>query len=357
MVGCPAPRVPEERTDERSFIGLMAGGGGAGARSSQAAARLGYTHPMRRPTALFCASLALGLNLHCAVGPSLDAGLDAGPDRPDAESIFRDAGPPDSGALDGAVTADAGTDAGAPLMDGGLMDGGSDSGMQDASVDGGSSDAGPGVTCPALAPGHTIALDATSDFDKFLPEARVSLGGSVGADDGLVITWDQDYLYGALRSPVFADDSRPLHLYLEVRDALPAAAPAAGKEYDGLTAQLPFAATHLVAIRRVSELGGAGAYNGVYTPAGGWTTVATPLTDGAQVFAEGTGIVAFRVPWTALGCAAAIRLTAHVVNGPVPANEWKDFTPSSTTPWASPGGGYYEIDLTGPPAVTGWTLR
>ena len=55
---------------------------------------------------------------------------------------------------------------------------------------------------------------------------------------------------------------------------------------------------------------------------------------------------------------APMAMTAHVVYAQ-PANEWKDFVPLSTTPWmarsAGMTGGFYEIDLTGAPAATGWT--
>ena len=85
----------------------------------------------------------------------------------------------------------------------------------------------------------------------------------------------------------------------------------------------------------------------------------TPLT----VFAEGTTTLSVRVPWSAIGCVDTIRLTAHVVNGPVAGNEWKDFVPLGAQPWGGmtvptmPAGTYYEIDLTADPAVTGWLER
>jgi len=63
------------------------------------------------------------------------------------------------------------------------------------------------------------------------------------------------------------------------------------------------------------------------------------------------------VPWNAIGnCPTHLRLAVHVVHA-VSANEWKDLVPSTHTPWQSPGGGYYEIDLSGAPAVTSWSLR
>jgi hypothetical protein len=64
-----------------------------------------------------------------------------------------------------------------------------------------------------------------------------------------------------------------------------------------------------------------------------------------------------RVPWSALGgCPAQMRFALHVVHA-VAGNEWKDLVPSTHTPWLTPGGGYYEIDLTAPAAVASWQLR
>ncbi len=311
--------------------------------------------------------IVLGLvgSVGCAQGSPMDAGFDAARDRPDAESIFRDAGPDagpvdagetdDAGPADGGAVDDAGPMDGGALDDAGLMDGGSDAGFDAGGSDAGPTDAGIG-TCPSLDVGHTLSLDGAGDLAKFSAAQRLLASGSVGAADEYGITWDRDYLYVALTSPVFADGLRPLHVYLEVRASLGSAMRSVGKEYDGLTPQLPFTATHVIAVRRTSASGGP-AYNGVYTPGAGWTTLAMELRDGVDVFSEGTSVVSVRVPWSLLGCASAIRLTSHVVNGPVAGNEWKDFVPSTTEPWMSPGGGYYEIDLTADPAVTGWSLR
>ena len=294
----------------------------------------------------------------CAKGSPIDAGFDAARDRPDAQSIFRDAGP----AVDDAGADDGGVDAGAPEDAGGMDAGGMDAGGTDAGgTDAGGPDAGPmgvdagtGETCPSLNMGHTPTLDGSGDLAEFGAAQLITADGPVGSADTYGITWDRDYLYIALSSPVFADGLRPLHIYVEARATLSAAAPTAGKEYDGLTAELPFSATHLIAVRRST---GSPPYNGIYGPGGGWTTRLMGLVDGTDVFSEGTDMVSVRVPWSTLGCANAIRLTAHVVNGPIAGNEWKDFIPSTTTPWMAPGGGYHEIDLTADPAVTGWTLR
>ena len=295
----------------------------------------------------------------CAVGmPPPDGGHDAGRMPFDAGSD--DSGPmgDDAGPDAGPIGDDGGIDAGA---DGGGVDASSDAGA-DAGRDAGASDAGPaGPTCPGHHVGDTIALDGSSDLAKYPASQRLTPGGPLGGSDEYAITWDRDYLYITLVSGAFSDGFKPIHLYLEVRPSLSPAAASTGKEYSSLTAELPFTATHLVALRRTSLSGGV-LYNGVYTPGGAWTTLAVALRDGVDVWAEGTSALSARVPWSVLGCAASIRLTTHVVNGPIFLNEWKDFLPLTATPWstmppATPGGGYYEIDLTADPAVSGWTER
>ena len=159
-------------------------------------------------------------------------------------------------------------------------------------------------------------------------------------------------------SGAFASEFKPVHVYLEAATSLGTATAADGKPYDSLTAELPFDATHLIAFRR-TNLGGDGvAYNGVYVPGGSanWETRVFALEAGTSAWvAAGNDAMSVRVPWSALGCPTVLRLTAHVVNGPVVANEWKDFIPLSTTPWTEPGGGYYEIDLSADPDVATWT--
>jgi hypothetical protein len=130
-----------------------------------------------------------------------------------------------------------------------------------------------------------------------------------------------------------------------------------GKPYGGLTPQLPFTPTHLIAVRRTSDSGTGGPYDGVYTPASSWGDRATPLAEGVDYWIAGDHhTIAVRVPWTALGCPSRLRLSAHVVHGAV-ANEWKDIVPTTATPWTVSGGAFYEIDLSGDPAISGWTLR
>ncbi len=72
------------------------------------------------------------------------------------------------------------------------------------------------------------------------------------------------------------------------------------------------------------------------------------------VSADGSTL-SIKTPWAALGgCPTALRLDLHVVHA-VTGNEWKDLVPATHTPWQVPGGGYFEIDLTGSSAVASWT--
>lgn len=289
-------------------------------------------------------------------GPRADAGtvpgFDAGPDDADGGPDDADGGPDDD--------AGAAEDAGGP--DGGPMDAGpTDAGGLDAGVDAGTDAGAAGPTCPALDPGDTLALDGSGDLAKYASSQILSVGGTVGSADEYGITWDQDYLYVTLESPVFADGFRPVHVYLEARASLAAPAHSMGKQYDGLTPRLPFDATHLIAVRPTSVADGI-AYNGVYTPGASWTTFERELIDGVDVWAGGTSALSVRVPWAALGvCPTTLRMTAHVVNGMIAANEWKDFIPLGAQPWGGMSGGdpgeHFEIDLTADPAVSGWTVR
>ena len=110
-----------------------------------------------------------------------------------------------------------------------------------------------------------------------------------------------------------------------------------------------------VHVRRVSDAG-PGAYNGVFVPSDGWTTRTLALDDATFASAD-QRTLSVSVQWSALGgCPTSLRLALHVVHGAL-ANEWKDLVPTTHTPWQMPGGGYYEIDLTASPAVSGWSLR
>ncbi len=206
----------------------------------------------------------------------------------------------------------------------------------------------------AISANPAPAVDGVGDLDDYPAAQRLAPGAMLGTDQ-VGVTWDATNLYVTVGSTAFDAEYEPLHLYLEAGTALAAAVPGSGKEYSGLVPMLPFTPTHLVAARRTN---GVDLYDGVYTPAAGFTTKTTPLDPSTHVFAAADHhALSVVVPWSALGgCPTSLRLALHVVHA-VSANEWKDLVPASHTPWLAPGGGFYEIDLTGAPAVAGWTLR
>ncbi len=216
-------------------------------------------------------------------------------------------------------------------------------------------DAPPDAGC-AISNGVSPMIDGIHDLADYPTAQHVSLGAMLGADDA-AIAWDRQRLYITVASTAWASAYLPLHVYVEAATTLGTAAPSQGKEYGGLVPQVPFSPTHLIAARRVSD-SGSGPYDAVYVPTSSWTTQQTPLAAGSDVFVSSDQAqLSVQVPWTALGgCPSSLRLVVHVVNG-VTGNEWKDLVPTSHTPWLAPGGGYYEIDLTGEPAVASWTLR
>ncbi|NVB81337.1 MAG: hypothetical protein HOV81_23275 [Kofleriaceae bacterium] len=206
----------------------------------------------------------------------------------------------------------------------------------------------------AIAAGLTPTLDGTDDMAEYPAAQQVTPGAMLGTDVA-AIAWDDAKLYVTVASTAFEQAYEPLHIYVEAGTTLGAATPANGKEYGGLVPALPFSPTHLIAVRRVSD-SGTGGYNGVFVPGDGWT--ARTLDLDASTFASADlHTLSVSVPWSALGtCPTHTRLALHVVHGAV-ANEWKDLVPGTHTPWLAPGGGFYEIDLTAPPAVSGWSLR
>lgn len=221
------------------------------------------------------------------------------------------------------------------------------SSMTDAAIDG-------GAPCP-ISTGQTITLDGAGDLAEYPASQRMFPGAQVAAADEVAITWDPTYLYVTVRSEAFSTGDRPFHLYLETGTALLAPQPSRGKEYSQALPYLPFTGTQLIAIRGTSDFG-TGPYNGVYmdTAAQPWTTQ-TMLLD--RFVSSDLRTLSTAVPWTALGgCPTTMRLALHVVNGSI-GMEWKDLVPTTHTPWMSPGGGYYEISLTGSPAISGWALH
>lgn len=315
-----------------------------------------------RSTACF-AVLALAL-AGCAAGDTdtRDAGRDAQAVQPDS-GPRDDAGGGDAGVVDDAAVEE---DAAIPGDDAG-RDGGTT--PTDAGLDATVPPADGGAGCPGIHAGDTISLDGTGDLATYPAEQVIMpFAQYVPSADTFGITWDAEHLYVTLITDGFMGtdgEANPLHVYVEASTgALGTVTPGTGKEYDGLTPVFEFTPTHVIAVRRTSDIGGSGPYNGVYTPTASWTTRSTPLVAGTDYWSrpDGGGI-SVRVPWSALGCPARIRLSAHVVNGPVAGAEWKDVLPAGATPWgastspptSTPGGSYYEIDLSADPAISGWT--
>jgi hypothetical protein len=239
---------------------------------------------------------------------------------PDDASVVSDATRPDAAMVDATtVTADAPVDAGC-----------------------------------AISSGTPLVLDGMDDLAKYPVSQRLSPGAMLGTDQAAV-AWTETHLYVTMVSSAFTAAYVPLHVYVETGALLSASTAVQGKEYGGLTPALPFSPTHLIGVRRISD-GGTGDYNSVFGPASGWQTRVLALESDTFVSTDHRTL-SVRAPWSALGgCPTAMRLALHVVHGQA-ANEWKDLVPTTHTPWQMPGGGYYEIDLTGAQAVADWTLR
>jgi hypothetical protein len=204
--------------------------------------------------------------------------------------------------------------------------------------------------------GPPLVLDGNGDLAKYAPEQHVPLGAMLGADDA-ALTWDASRLYVTMTSDAFASSFEPIHVYLETGAQLAAPQPAAGKEYGGLIANLPFTPTHLLGARQVDD-SGTGPYDAVFLPDAAWTTREMPLVPGTDVFVSPDHrTISMQAAWSALGgCPTSVRVAFHVVHG-VAGNEWKDLAPTTHTPWLASGGGFYEIDLTGVQAVSTWTMH
>lgn len=210
-----------------------------------------------------------------------------------------------------------------------------------------------------ISTGDSPRLDGTDDLAEYPAVQRLTLGAPLNAGDEAAITWNATSFFATFTSDAFRDGAfEPVHLYVEASSILLAPVASVGKEYASLSPGLPFSATHLIALRRTSDSGLGGPYNGVYSPAGSWATRTTPLNTGTDVFTSADGrTISVRVPWSALGgCPTRMRLVAHIVHAEV-ANEWKATVPSTHTPWMPSGGAFYDIDLTGDPAVSGWVVR
>jgi hypothetical protein len=209
----------------------------------------------------------------------------------------------------------------------------------------------------AISSGVTPMLGGSDDLAAYPSAQQVPLGATMGSD-GAAIAWDADKLYITASSPAFTDPYTPLHVYIQTGGDLGGAVPSQGKQYSNLTPALPFTPTFLVAVRRTSNSGTDGPYDGIYVPANAWNTPVTPLESTTDVFAsEDDRTLSVQVAWQALGgCPTTLRLVMHVVNA-VAGSDWTDVAPTTHTPWQSPGGGYYQADLTGSAAIADWMVN
>jgi hypothetical protein len=210
-----------------------------------------------------------------------------------------------------------------------------------------------------VAPSPLLTFDGADDVSKLDAAQHLApLGAPSQAWSQAGIDWDADSLYVAFVSAAFDDPFKPVMIYIEAADTLSAATPAQGVEYSNQTAQLPFTPTHLISARRTSDSGATdGPWNGVWRAEGGLLTRALRLTPNAGWWvAADNHTLSLRIPRAVFDGATKLRVVAHVVNA-APANEWKDTLPATHTPWVAGGGGYFELDLSGPHPVSGWTLR
>jgi hypothetical protein len=208
----------------------------------------------------------------------------------------------------------------------------------------------------AIAAGMTPLLGGSDDLTAYGSADQIAPGAPLGSD-GAAITWDATNLYVTVESDAFEDAFEPMHVYLQTGSMLGSAVPSTGKEYSNLTPQLPFTANYLVAARQTSDSGMDGPYDGVYMPGSAWDDQALVLGGSNVLVSPDDRTISVIVPWAALGgCPTAMRMTWHVVNA-VAGNEWKELVPSTATPWQAPGGGYYDVDLTQPPAVASFVLN
>ena len=222
----------------------------------------------------------------------------------------------------------------------------------DAAIDGTkvTADAAVDAGCPISA-GLTPTLDGTDDLAEYPTPQRLTPGATLGSDVA-AIAWNPSHLFVTVSSTAFVAPYEPLHVYLQATTA-GAATPSSGKEYGGLVPALPFGATHLIAVRRISDAG-TGGYNGMFVASDGWATRSTALD---AIASADQRTLSVAVPWSLVEpCPTALRLALHVVHGQS-SNEWKDLVPTTHAPWLATGGGFYEIDLTASPAVSSWTLR
>jgi hypothetical protein len=210
--------------------------------------------------------------------------------------------------------------------------------------------------------GAAVALDGADDIDAYAA-AQVLRAPALGLPlqpwEAFALDWDDDWLYVTIVAQAFEEDFTPFFLYLEADPTGPAA-PSDGVAYSFGTvtspSELPFTATHVVALRAVGGAGPQGGpWPGLWRREAGGDVQLVRFAPGRELFvATDRHTISARVPLAPLGHPSRLRVAGHAVWGAA-GDEWKDVVPATHTPWAS-GGGWYELDLTGPRAATGWDL-
>jgi glycogen debranching enzyme len=201
--------------------------------------------------------------------------------------------------------------------------------------------AGRGVSwVPAVRP------DGVDDLGKFEAGEQAEPGAKLASWSRVGIAWDERDVWFALVSPTFEDPYKPWMIYLRT---VPGGGGAGlGMEYSGQRAQLPFAPTHAVVVRRQSE-DQEGLWSGVWVPQseGRWAKRGRFEYGESAWLAADNHTMVVRVPRAWLGGELGeVRLVAHVVNAQ-PSEEWKEVSPVGHTPWAG-GGASYVLRLDGP---------
>ena len=183
------------------------------------------------------------------------------------------------------------------------------------------------------------------------PRRSTSTPGAMLGSDGAAIAWDAQRLYVTVQSAAFAHAVRAApHLCRGRRRARQPRR----RRGQGVQRARPAAAVHADPPDRGSPRHRRRApapYDGVFMPG--------RAVDDARDAAHRRHRCVRRGRRD-LGAGAvdrARRLPARAAardprRARAPANEWKDLVPATHTPWQAPGGGYYEIDLTGAPIVT-----
>lgn len=204
--------------------------------------------------------------------------------------------------------------------------------------------------------GELVTLDGDDDFGAFPDAQSLTPGVTLQPWERFAMTWDDDFLYIAVVSEGFEAPYKPFNLYFEGGgDSLGPLSAGQGIEYSGLRAALPFDATHLITVRRLSEDGDdGGPWNGLLVNGpDGWQRVARLTPQQQWWISADQHVIAMRVPRAWLGQPRRVRVAGHLVNAE-PANEWKDTVPATHTPWTASNTGFFEIDLDGPTPVSGW---